>query len=220
LWVSPADPPARMIADGAAIRKANQRRAINPRAPVTSRIPPGNLWMHDGWAGLNRLSSGAAVLPDAAVDLFGFSGGQAAFDARVEIAGIDRESSVGMDKDDLTDDLVQTPPSSLDLDRSASSARSGRARLRDTFEQHTDTNPIVAGGDVDADWESAATVGDEAPGGDNPTPDQDIVDEIGRAVGLEYQDTEELGGEEKLQSRDRRRWELDPASSEDYRERE
>ena len=39
-------------------------------------------------------------------------------------------------------------------------------------------------GDIDADRESAYSVGDEAPGGDNPTPDQDIVDDIGRAVGV------------------------------------
>lgn len=122
-----------------------------------------------------------------------------------------------MDKDD---DIVPTPPSTLDLDRSASAARSGRARLADAFREHTETGPTLAGGDVDADWESAAMVGDEAPGGDNPTPDQDIVDEIGRAVGLEYQDTEELGGEGKLEERDRRRWELDPASSEDYKDRQ
>jgi hypothetical protein len=41
--------------------------------------------MRDGWAGLNDLTAGAAVLPDDAVDAFGFSGGQAAFDARVEV---------------------------------------------------------------------------------------------------------------------------------------
>jgi hypothetical protein len=121
--------------------------------------------------------------------------------------------------DTKDDDLVQTPPSSLDLDRTASAARTGRARLHESLEQHNESGPVNAGGDIDADWQSAALVGDEAPGGDNPTPDQDIVDEIGRAVGLEYADTEELRGEEKLQQRDRRRWELDPASSEDYKER-
>ena len=121
---------------------------------------------------------------------------------------------------DIEDDIVPTPPSSLDLDRSASAARSGRARMAEEFREHTDTNPTVAGGDIDADWQSASAVGDEAPGGDNPTPDQDIVDDIGRAVGLEYEDTEPLGGEQKLESRDRRRWELDPASSEDYKERQ
>jgi hypothetical protein len=42
--------------------------------------------MRDGWDGLNRLTSGAPVVPDDGVDLFGFSGGQAAFDARVEVS--------------------------------------------------------------------------------------------------------------------------------------
>jgi hypothetical protein len=42
--------------------------------------------MRDGWLGLNTLTDGAAVLPDEAVDIFGFSGGQASFDAAVEVA--------------------------------------------------------------------------------------------------------------------------------------
>ncbi len=77
----------------------------------------------------------------------------------------------------------------------------------------------MTGGDVDADWESAYSVGDEAPGGDNPTPDQDIVDDIGRAVGVQYNDNEELKGEKKLLERDKHRWELDPASSDDWEDR-
>ena len=117
------------------------------------------------------------------------------------------------------DDIVQTPPSSLDFDRTASAARSGRKELRDRYAEHTETSPALTGGDVDADWESAYSVGDEAPGGDNPTPDQDLVDDIGRAVGIEYQDNEELKGEAKIIKRDRNRWELDPASSDDWDER-
>src|SRR5688572_23445473 len=117
------------------------------------------------------------------------------------------------------DDIVQTPPSSLDFDRSASSARSGRRELREKYAEHTETGPDITGGDVDADWESAYSVGDEAPGGDNPTPDQDIVDDIGRAVGIEYQDNEELKGEAKVTKRDKNRWELDPASSDDWEDR-
>ena len=77
----------------------------------------------------------------------------------------------------------------------------------------------MTSGDVDADWESAYSVGDEAPGGDSPTPDQSVVDEIGLAVGLEYDDDEELGTEDKLLKRDRERWELDPGSSDDFDER-
>jgi Family of unknown function (DUF6335) len=114
---------------------------------------------------------------------------------------------------------IPTPPSALDLDRTPSASRTGRERLHNSIRQHTDTDPALAGGDVDADWESASAIGDEAPGGDNLTPDQNVVEEIGRAVGLEYQDNEELYGDEKVAERDRRRWELDPASAEDYQDR-
>jgi hypothetical protein len=117
------------------------------------------------------------------------------------------------------DERVPSPPSSLDLDRSASAARSGRRELLEKYEEHTETGPALTGGDVDADWESAYSVGDEAPGGDNPTPDQDIVDDIGRAVGVQYQDNEELKGERKISERDKHRWELDPASSDDWEDR-
>jgi len=85
LWISPADAAARGIADGAAITLANARGEMRARAHVTSRIPAGTVWMRDGWSGLNTLTSGDAVLPDAAVDALGFSAGQAAFDARVDV---------------------------------------------------------------------------------------------------------------------------------------
>ena len=118
------------------------------------------------------------------------------------------------------EDIVPTPPSSLDLNRRhASAAVSGRKELRDRQRAITQSDPGLTAGDVDADWESASSVGDEAPGGDNPTPDQDVVDDIGKAVGVEYEDNEELKSEEKIIKRDRHRWELDPASSEDYNER-
>jgi len=117
------------------------------------------------------------------------------------------------------DDIVPTPPSSLDLDRSASAARTGRRELIDKFNKHTETSPALTGGDIDADWESAYSVGDEAPGGDNPTPDQGIVDDIGKALGVQYEDNEELKGEKKISDRDKKRWELDPASSDDYNDR-
>jgi hypothetical protein len=117
------------------------------------------------------------------------------------------------------DDFTASAPSTLDFDRSGSAARTGSAKRDALQHELTHTDARVAGGDVDADAQSAYGVGDEAPGGDNPTPDQDVVDEIGAAVGLEYQDNEELGGEDKVAERDRHRWELDPASSEDYSER-
>jgi hypothetical protein len=128
--------------------------------------------------------------------------------------GLNRERRTIQD-----DDIVPSPPSSLDFDRSASAVRSGRREMKERLAEHNETSPALTGGDVDADWEGAYSSGDEAPGGDNPTPDQDLVDDIGRAVGVEYQDNEELKGEAKIAKRDRNRWELDPASSDDWDER-
>jgi Family of unknown function (DUF6335) len=115
------------------------------------------------------------------------------------------------------DETVPSPPSSLNPDRvHPSAARSGRSALQHARKAHTETSPVMTGGDVDADWEDAYAVGDEAPGGDNPTPDQDRVDDIGRAIGIEYADNEELKASDKITERDKHRWELDPASAEDY----
>jgi hypothetical protein len=86
-------------------------------------------------------------------------------------------------------------------------------------EDHATMSPAITGGDVDADVEDAYFTGDEAPGGDNPTPDQDRVDDIGKALGVQYQDAEELQGGDEVAARDKHRWEMDPASSEDYRGR-
>lgn len=97
------------------------------------------------------------------------------------------------------------------------------ARAPETLEEPAEADPesavALAAGDRDVRWEAVASVGDEAPGGDNPTPDQDVVDLIGRSLGVEYDDNEELRGADKIAERDRHRWELDPASAEDYRER-
>src|SRR5213595_942404 len=45
----------------------------------------------------------------------------------------------------------------------------------------TATSPKLTGGDVDADWKRAVSVGEEAVGGSGATPDQDRVDDIGDA---------------------------------------
>jgi anaerobic selenocysteine-containing dehydrogenase len=86
LWISPEDATARGLHDGAAIRIYNERGSFNARARVTEQIPAGTVWMRDGWVGLNSLTLGQSVLPDAAVDLFGFSAGQASFEVMVEVA--------------------------------------------------------------------------------------------------------------------------------------
>jgi anaerobic selenocysteine-containing dehydrogenase len=86
LWISPADAERRGLTHGATICIYNERGEFRARAHVTDKIQPGTVWMRDGWEGLNRLTSGEAVLPDEAVDVFHFSAGQSTFDARVEVA--------------------------------------------------------------------------------------------------------------------------------------
>src|SRR5437762_3256645 len=132
--------------------------------------------------------------------------------ARAKTPRLDRQRRILVE-------TVPTPPSSLDLDRRGSAARTGRAELEHSLHEHPGMTPALTGGDVDANWEQAYFSGDEAPGGDNPTPDQDVVEEIGRSLGVEYQDNEELKAVDKVTERDRKRWELDPASSEDYKDR-
>ncbi len=117
------------------------------------------------------------------------------------------------------EESIQGVPSSLNLDRRPSAARSGRHELREARLEHNEVSPEITAGDVDASWEDAYSVGDEAPGGDNPTPDQDRVDDIGKALGVQDEDNEELKASDKIAERDRKRWELDPASSDDYKDR-
>jgi hypothetical protein len=75
-------------------------------------------------------------------------------------------------------------------------------------------SPELAANDIDAAWDSSA-VGEELPGGSVATPDQDMVDDIGEAVGLTYEDDEPLHGANKIARRDEDRWELNPASVEE-----
>jgi anaerobic selenocysteine-containing dehydrogenase len=88
LWISPADAAERSLSDGDEIRVFNERGEMRARALVTDRIPAGTVWIHDGWTALNTLTSGAPVVPDAAVDLFTFSSGQAEFEARVDVGRV------------------------------------------------------------------------------------------------------------------------------------
>jgi hypothetical protein len=81
--------------------------------------------------------------------------------------------------------------------------------------------PRLSGGDVDADWRRADSVGEEAVGGSVTTPDQDVVDEIGRALGVEQEsDAEVVTSDEILRRRDRLRWHLDRDADERERQDE
>jgi hypothetical protein len=73
-------------------------------------------------------------------------------------------------------------------------------------------SPADAGGDLDADWEDVNAAGSEAVGGDSPTPDQSMVEENAHAMGVNFEDNEELDFLDKIERRDRDRYELEEQS--------
>ncbi|HSE93924.1 MAG TPA: DUF6335 family protein [Methylomirabilota bacterium] len=106
--------------------------------------------------------------------------------------------------------------------RKARARRAGEAPERgeivDAVEErasHPEASPVLSGGDVDADWQGALSSGEEAVGGSVATPDQDVVDEIGRALGVEQAPDAELHmSEEILRARTRRYWALEHRAAE------
>src|SRR5438552_7551051 len=106
-----------------------------------------------------------------------------------------------------------------ELEPSIPDVSAGSRKLSERLREHTDTSPVLSGGDIDARWEDADGSGEESVAGSAPTPGQNDVQEMGEAVGVTYQDDEELKVGEKERSRDKKRWELDPASSDDYQDR-
>ncbi|MBK9439275.1 MAG: hypothetical protein IPN51_15110 [Chloracidobacterium sp.] len=118
-------------------------------------------------------------------------------------------------------------PSDAELDQQVKEefAEEGRVnegsqeQLLEKLADYTDRSPKLSGGDIDAAWEDS-DVGEESVGGGNPTPDQSVVEELGEAMGITYQDNEPLGTEKKLERRDEDRWELNPASAEDFGDNE
>ena len=95
----------------------------------------------------------------------------------------------------------------------------GSRKLRHELRDNPGNDPAVTGGDPDARWENAQFSGDDAAISSAPTPEPNQVDDLGRSMGVTYQQDEELKVGDKERERDRSRWELDPASSDDWQER-
>ena len=92
-------------------------------------------------------------------------------------------------------------------------------RKEEALEQGLDLDLVAGDADTSVvELIDANTVGQDVVGGAVQPPDQSSVDEIGHAVGLEYADGEPLEFNRKMRERDAamKRWELDPASSDDW----
>ena len=84
--------------------------------------------------------------------------------------------------------------------------------LAHRLRNNTAASPRDAGGDLDANWEDVNESGSETVAGDNPTPDQSLVEENASAMGVSFEDNEELEFIDKIERRDRERFELDEGS--------
>jgi len=64
-------------------------------------------------------------------------------------------------------------------------------------------------------------LGDETGDQSSPRPDENVAFEIANEVGVPFSEDEPVRtSADRLESRDDHRWELDPASSEDFPERQ
>ncbi len=95
LWIHPQDAQKRHIVSGASIIIANKRGHFEANAYVTDDVLSGVVWMRDGWVGINRVTSGAPIVSLTANNIVpGIPGGQAAYDAWVEVSIKEAEEDV------------------------------------------------------------------------------------------------------------------------------
>ena len=125
--------------------------------------------------------------------------------ADADADAVAEQSAHYTDDEDIKDDFAERQELAV----------GGRDVLEKDLDEHHSLSPDLSGGDIDASWQTTDVAGEEAVGGTVPTPDQDIVDELGEAAGLTYRDDEPLDSDRKVLDRDRNRWELNPASAQD-----
>ena len=109
-------------------------------------------------------------------------------------------------------DVVPDPEIEQFMEEEIARAPRDPGQLASRLRNNTAASPSDAGGDPDASWEDVNDSGTESVAGDNPTPDQSDVEENAHAIGLNYEDNEELDVLDKMERRDRHRFELDPLS--------
>jgi hypothetical protein len=109
-------------------------------------------------------------------------------------------------------DFVPDPDIEKFMEEEIARAPKDPEQLAHRLRNNTAASPKDAGGDLDASWEDVNESGSESVGGDNPTPDQSMVEENANAMGVNFEDNEELEFIDKIERRDRDRYELEESS--------
>ena len=112
-------------------------------------------------------------------------------------------------------DFVPNPEIEEFMEEEIARAPKDPEQLAQRLRNNTSSSPKDAGGDLDATWEDVNDSGEESVGGDNPTPDQSLVEENANAMGVNFEDNEELEFIDKIDRRDRDRFELEENSKAD-----
>ena len=111
------------------------------------------------------------------------------------------------DREDVPDEATQSF-----INEEIESAPKAPQELLERIHENNAASPADSGGDIDADWEDVNQTGSESVFGHNPTPDQSDVEENAHAMGIDYEDNEPLDLLEKIEKRDRDRYELNENS--------
>jgi hypothetical protein len=109
-------------------------------------------------------------------------------------------------------DVVPDPDIEEFMEEEIARAPKDTNQLAQRLRNNTSASPRDSGGDIDAAWGDVNDSGEESASGDNPTPDQSDVEENAHAIGVNFEDNQELDITEQLERRDRDRFELDPRS--------
>jgi hypothetical protein len=109
-------------------------------------------------------------------------------------------------------DYVPDPDIEEFMEQEISRAPKDPELLAHRLRNNTAASPSDAGGDLDANWEDVNESGSETVAGDNPTPDQSDVEENAKALGVSFEDNQELDFEKQIEKRDRDRFELNEGS--------
>ncbi|MBA2646283.1 MAG: hypothetical protein H0U81_05735, partial [Pyrinomonadaceae bacterium] len=100
-------------------------------------------------------------------------------------------------------DYVPDPEIEAFMEEEIARAPKDPNHLAQRLRNNTASSPSDSGGDLDASWEEVNDSGSESVSGDNPTPDQSDVEENAHAIGVNFEDNEELEFIDKIERRDR-----------------
>src|SRR3954471_13971495 len=96
-------------------------------------------------------------------------------------------------------DVVPDPEIEEFMEEEIARAPKDPNQLAQRLRNNTSASPVDSGGDLDASGGDANASGEESVGGDNPAPDQSDIEENAHAVGVNFEDNQELDLTEQLE---------------------